>query len=79
LLDVSLFDHHMAGSELVTSLRKKYGRDNVISSDIKAPVNPNEGPFLSMASCLDRLGLLADTVFLLQDVMNGDALGSRFA
>lgn len=38
------------GSELVTSLRTKYGKANVIASDVKAPEKKDDGPFVTLVT-----------------------------
>ena len=43
------------GSELATALKKRYGKENVVASDIRMPsdFNPrNDGPF-EFLDCLD--------------------------
>ena len=67
------------GSELTLALRKKYGNDNVLATDIKTEINQrlrDSGPFECL-DVLDRVGLVkslkrfrADTIYHLSAILS---------
>ncbi|MDA0714225.1 MAG: NAD-dependent epimerase/dehydratase family protein [Bacteroidetes bacterium] len=67
------------GTELLSALRAKYGKENIIASDLKEPKSPIEGPF-HILDAMDKTAIHAivkendvDTIYLMAAMLSATA------